>query len=227
MKKYSKLLIQEEAHRCLLCYDAPCSKVCPAKSNPSEFIRSLRFENMSGALNNLRAQNPLAATCSDLCDGSEFCEKVCIRNKIGSPVQIQTIHKYLSEQNLLPMEKVSNSTKIACYGDNLSSILLGIYLFSYGYDVYIFADTNLLGTLGSEKITKDLDCLKKEGLTVLNTSDFSKYAKNADCYISSHDMELASSRITPPTLSDDANFVQKMSVVRTEAKKIIKNMEVK
>lgn len=43
-KKYTPLLIIEEASRCLLCYDAPCSKACPAKTNPARFIRAVSFE---------------------------------------------------------------------------------------------------------------------------------------------------------------------------------------
>ena len=49
-KKYTPLLIIEEASRCLLCYDAPCSKACPAKTNPARFIRAVRFRNFKGAV---------------------------------------------------------------------------------------------------------------------------------------------------------------------------------
>jgi len=38
-----------EADRCLLCHDAPCSEACPADTKPAEFIRKLRFKNVSGA----------------------------------------------------------------------------------------------------------------------------------------------------------------------------------
>ena len=31
----------EEAARCLLCHDAPCSKGCPAGTDPAKFIRSI------------------------------------------------------------------------------------------------------------------------------------------------------------------------------------------
>ena len=39
-----RLHINEEASRCLLCADAPCSKVCPS-GNPSRAIRAVRFGN--------------------------------------------------------------------------------------------------------------------------------------------------------------------------------------
>ena len=38
-----------EADRCLLCHDAPCSEGCPADTKPGEFIRKLRFKNITGA----------------------------------------------------------------------------------------------------------------------------------------------------------------------------------
>ena len=38
----------EEAARCLLCHDAPCSKGCPAGTDPAKFIRSIRFRNDRG-----------------------------------------------------------------------------------------------------------------------------------------------------------------------------------
>lgn len=53
-KKYTPLLIIEEASRCLLCYDASCSKACPAKTNPARFIRAVRFRNFKGAVEIVR-----------------------------------------------------------------------------------------------------------------------------------------------------------------------------
>jgi len=49
-KTLTPLLAIEEASRCLLCHDAPCSKACPAESDPAKFIRSLRFRNSNFAL---------------------------------------------------------------------------------------------------------------------------------------------------------------------------------
>lgn len=90
--KISKTVVMEEAYRCLLCYDAPCSKACPLHSNPSEFLKSIRFQNVKGAL--LHMQKGIT-DCKNLCDGKKYCEKVCVRNKIDSPIQIEQVHRYL------------------------------------------------------------------------------------------------------------------------------------
>ena len=40
--------LREEARRCLLCYDSPCSKVC-SNSDPARAVRAIRFDNVSVA----------------------------------------------------------------------------------------------------------------------------------------------------------------------------------
>jgi len=42
--------ILEEASRCLLCQDAPCSKAC-RNGDPARAIRAIRFDNAKNALN--------------------------------------------------------------------------------------------------------------------------------------------------------------------------------
>ncbi len=48
-----------EADRCLLCHDAPCSEGCPADTKPAEFIRKLRFKNVTGAIRTIKENNIL------------------------------------------------------------------------------------------------------------------------------------------------------------------------
>lgn len=42
------LNINEEAARCLLCVDAPCSKACP-NADVARAIRAIRFDNVQAA----------------------------------------------------------------------------------------------------------------------------------------------------------------------------------
>ena len=47
-------LAMEEASRCLLCNNAPCSQDCPAGTDPGRFIRAIRFRNFKGAARIIR-----------------------------------------------------------------------------------------------------------------------------------------------------------------------------
>ena len=38
---YNLRTAMEEASRCLLCHDAPCSKSCPAKTDPAKFMKTI------------------------------------------------------------------------------------------------------------------------------------------------------------------------------------------
>ena len=61
--QYSMSTVMEEAQRCLLCYDAPCSRACPAETDPARFIRSVRFRNLKGAAETIAGNNALGAVC--------------------------------------------------------------------------------------------------------------------------------------------------------------------
>lgn len=62
--QYSMSTVMEEAQRCLLCYDAPCSRACPAETDPARFIRSVRFRNLKGAAETITENNALGAVCA-------------------------------------------------------------------------------------------------------------------------------------------------------------------
>ena len=88
---YNLRTAMEEASRCLLCHDAPCSKSCPAKTDPAKFIRSLRFRNIKGAAETIRENNPLAGCCAEVCPYGQLCEQACSRTGIDKPIEIKVI----------------------------------------------------------------------------------------------------------------------------------------
>ena len=77
-----------EADRCLLCYDAPCSKACPAETDPATFIRKLRLRNFTGAIRTIKENNILGGACGVLCPTSRLCEKECSATGISRPIEI-------------------------------------------------------------------------------------------------------------------------------------------
>ena len=72
-----QLNIYEEASRCLLCQDAPCSKACKT-GDPARAIRAIRFDNRKPALRWVK-------DCSDA--DLEAAEKACIH--YGMPIRIK------------------------------------------------------------------------------------------------------------------------------------------
>lgn len=62
---YTMDTVMEEAQRCLLCLDAPCSAACPAGTDPARFIRSVRFRNLKGAAETIRENNAIGGVVYD------------------------------------------------------------------------------------------------------------------------------------------------------------------
>lgn len=90
-------LPQNEANRCLLCIDAPCTKVCDKFNNPSAMLFSLRFENYG--VNDVFTPSK----CVN-CDAK--CEKACIHYDL--PIRIKetaaVIEKWNLEKNTANLE---------------------------------------------------------------------------------------------------------------------------
>ena len=72
----------EEASRCLLCHDAPCTKACPAGNDPARGIRAIRFGNPE-----LAGLYFSKETCAK--DGQGKCEEACIH--YDRPIRIREL----------------------------------------------------------------------------------------------------------------------------------------
>lgn len=134
----------EEAARCLLCHDAPCSQACPAGTNPAKFIRSIRFRNVKGAAETIRENNVMGGTCAYVCPYDRLCEGACSRCGIDKPIQIGKLQRYAIEQEkalgmktlVAPAEK--KAAKVACIGAGPASLACAGMLAQEGYEVTIY-----------------------------------------------------------------------------------------
>ncbi|MBC2582370.1 hypothetical protein [Clostridium sp. DJ247] len=107
-KVFDKLMIEEEATRCLLCYDPPCSKACPGEKDPAGVIMSIRFKNYKGASNKVLEDFNKSQECGVACDNKMYCQRSCIRNKIDRPIKIRIIQDLLCKEKLSDMEVKGN-----------------------------------------------------------------------------------------------------------------------
>lgn len=179
-KSYDYRRALEEASRCLLCHDAPCSKGCPAGTDPAKFIRSLRFKNIYGAAETIRENNALAGSCANVCPYGNLCEEACSRCGIDKPIRIGRLQKFLVEQEKeLNMNIVKpgepNGKKVACVGAGPSSLSCARELAVQGYDVTIYEANEKAGgmltygilpsRLPQEIVDFDIEQIEKAGVT--------------------------------------------------------------
>ena len=134
----------EEAARCLLCHDAPCSQGCPAGTDPAKFIRSIRFRNVKGAAETIRENNILGGSCARVCPYDRLCEEACSRCGIDKPIQIGKLQRYAIEQEKVFKMKVlkapakKKAAKVACVGAGPASLAAAAELAKAGYRVTVF-----------------------------------------------------------------------------------------
>ncbi len=96
--KLNSITVVEEAARCLLCHEAPCTAACPSGEDPARMIRALRFDNIKGAALRGSSCECISKETADA-DMSES-EAACIRT--DSPVKIGAIKRYISDNIKAP-----------------------------------------------------------------------------------------------------------------------------
>ena len=134
-----------EADRCLLCYDAPCSKACPAETDPGAFIRKLHLRNITGAIRTIKQNNILGGACGVLCPTHRLCEKECSATGISRPIEIGKIQRFLIEYGWKTGFKVFSKPKqraerIAVVGSGPAGLSCAAELAKEGFRVTVFAE---------------------------------------------------------------------------------------
>lgn len=133
----------EEAHRCLLCHDAPCSARCPAGTDPARFIRKIRFYNLKGAARTVLSNNPLGGVCGHLCPTEETCRAGCARAGLDRPIDIDGLQRFAVEYGrrvgLQVLERgPAKKQRVAIVGAGPAGLAAAAVLAQLGYAVTVF-----------------------------------------------------------------------------------------
>jgi dihydropyrimidine dehydrogenase (NAD+) subunit PreT len=150
-ENFTPITLNEEASRCLLCLDPPCSKACPAGTDPAKFIRSVRFKNIKGAIETVRENNILGGICARVCPTEKYCQKGCSRSGIDKAIDIGRIQKYITDMeeelhmNVLAKPIKNKKEHIAIIGSGPSGLAAAGYLLLKGYHVDIYEKEKELG----------------------------------------------------------------------------------
>jgi len=162
---YRDISLIEEVGGCLLCNDAPCTKVCPHGIKVDTIIRSLRFENKAGAANRLPEELP-CRTCE-----TKDCMQVCLKGKINRAVPVDEIMEEVSSYKKVEPGNVDLSIsfcKVPCENPFfLSSSVVGsnykmvAKAFEMGWAGVAF---KTIGTFVPKEVSPRFDALRKEAV---------------------------------------------------------------
>ena len=149
-----------ESERCLYCYDAPCTRICPSEIDVPSFIQNIAVGNVNGAAKGILEQNILGASCARVCPTEILCEHACVRNHDaeGAPVKIGLLQRYALDNanfDAHPFKRAASSgKKIAVVGAGPAGLSCAHRLATLGHDVVIFEAKEKSGGLNEYGIAK-------------------------------------------------------------------------
>lgn len=133
-----------EAQRCLQCDPPPCVEGCPAEVHIPQFIRKIVEEDFASAYLKILKTNSLPAICGRVCPQEEQCQRVCVYNKMGKPIAIGRLERFVSDwakkqdtKEKLPEIKKKGKL-VAVVGSGPAGLTCAADLAKMGYEVTIF-----------------------------------------------------------------------------------------
>ena len=90
-----------EAHRCLFCFDAPCTQGCPTHIDVPAFIKKIASGNLAGSAYVILDANPMGHSCARACPVEVLCEGACVLNaRDEKPINIALLQRHATDYAL-------------------------------------------------------------------------------------------------------------------------------
>jgi len=140
---YIKEIAIEEAKRCLQCKNKPCMKGCPVEIDIPGFITCIAQGDFDKAAEIIKAKNNLPAISGRVCPYESQCEWECTLKKIGEPVGIGRLERFIAdyerEKGKKPPKKPkSTGKKVAVVGSGPAGLTCAGDLARMGHAVTVF-----------------------------------------------------------------------------------------
>jgi glutamate synthase (NADPH/NADH) small chain len=140
----------EEANRCLQCMKPQCVQGCPVEINIPAFIKCVRDRRYAEGIAEIKKKNALPAVCGRVCPQEEQCQVKCVFGKIGEPVSIGRLERFLADWErgrgfTLPEKAPPTGKKVAVVGAGPAGLTVAADLANLGHDVVMFEALHLPG----------------------------------------------------------------------------------
>jgi len=183
---YTEEMARTEASRCLQCRNKACVEGCPVGIDIPGFIAKVAEGDYAEAARILKDKNSLPAICGRVCPQEEQCEKTCVLNKIGDPVAIGRLERYVADWEAanVPAPAAKQPSKnglgkyaVAVVGSGPASLTVAGELAKAGYSVTIFEALHAPGgvlrygipefRLPREILDREIEYVKSLGVKLL------------------------------------------------------------
>ncbi|MEW5759025.1 MAG: NADPH-dependent glutamate synthase [Candidatus Omnitrophota bacterium] len=156
----------KEAARCLQCKNKPCISGCPVHIDIPLFIKLIQEKKFQEAVDVIHMTDSLPCVTGRVCPQEEQCQVVCIMNKIGEPISIGRLERFVADWDLANREnKKINQVpevlrknichevarprlgreKVAIVGSGPAGLTCAAELIKRGFDVTVFEGYHKLG----------------------------------------------------------------------------------
>ncbi len=171
-----------EAERCIQCPKPQCIQGCPVGVDIPGFIKEIREKNFDEAIRIIKEKNSLPAICGRVCPQETQCQKFCVLGKIGEPMAVGRLERFVADYELQrgvtvpPRPKSSTRGKVAVVGSGPAGLTAAADLAKLGHEVVIFEALHAPGgvlvygipefRLPKKIVQAEVDYVKKLGVDV-------------------------------------------------------------
>jgi len=133
-----------EAHRCLMCWDAPCTRACPTTIDVPGFIKRIGTGDLIGSARTILESNILGASCARVCPTEVLCAGACVLNDLHErPIDIGRLQAFATEDvvfggiSIFDVAEPSGHS-VGIVGAGPAGLSCGAELARLGHDVVVY-----------------------------------------------------------------------------------------
>lgn len=180
-----------EAHRCLMCWDAPCIRACPTDINVPRFIKMITTGDLVGSARTILDANILGASCARVCPTEVLCAGACVLNDLHEhPIDIGGLQAFSTDDAVFGDVELysageASGFSIGIVGAGPAGLTCGAELVKLGHTVVVYDAADEPGGLNTHgvanyKMDKETALLEVEFIERLGVEIRSNTAVGSD-----------------------------------------------
>ncbi len=179
-----------EASRCLFCYDAPCTDICPTHIDVPRFIKKITTGNYLGSAQTILEENILGESCGRVCPVEVLCEGACVmHDKDELPIKIGQLQRFATSWSRENNKKVftvppTTGKSIGLVGSGPASLSCAANLALKGFKTTIYEADKIPGGLNAvgvaeykiklKDVLNEIALIEEMGVEILTGTEIGK-----------------------------------------------------